>query len=98
MGDHEPDVLPESADESIPPAVGSRRIRGELARLGPSHRAPTQAWTTQQAKNLAADLGRPVESLRFLLRDRGRKYGQAFDAAALIRGSILLANGTSVFV
>ncbi|MBP2337374.1 transposase [Saccharothrix coeruleofusca] len=41
---------------------------------------PTQAWTTQQARNLAADLGHRTESLRFLLRDRDGKYSQALDA------------------
>ncbi|MER5262698.1 integrase core domain-containing protein [Actinosynnema sp. NPDC002837] len=44
---------------------------------------PTQVWTTHQAKNLAADLGHQTESLRFLLRDRDGKYGQAFDAGFL---------------
>ncbi|MFE9976722.1 integrase core domain-containing protein [Streptomyces hirsutus] len=34
----------------------------------------------QQARNVAADLGVRIESLRFLLRDRDGKYGPAFNA------------------
>ncbi|HEX6340912.1 hypothetical protein [Umezawaea sp.] len=40
---------------------------------------PTQAWTAQQARHLATDLGTHIGSLRFLLRDRDGKYGHAFD-------------------
>ncbi|GHH42242.1 hypothetical protein [Lentzea cavernae] len=41
---------------------------------------PTRDWTVQQARNLACELGARMESLRFLLRDRDGKYGDAFDA------------------
>ncbi|OMI36987.1 integrase core domain-containing protein [Streptomyces sparsogenes] len=41
---------------------------------------PTQDWAAQQARNLMADLGIRVASLRFLLRDRDGKYGNVFDA------------------
>jgi len=41
---------------------------------------PTAQWATQQARNLAAELGARVESLRFALRDRDRKYTSSFDA------------------
>ncbi|WP_202970512.1 hypothetical protein [Saccharothrix sp. ALI-22-I] len=39
----------------------------------------TQAGATQQAGNLAADLGTRTESPCFLLRDRDGKYGRTFD-------------------
>ncbi|RPE39129.1 integrase-like protein [Streptomyces sp. Ag109_O5-1] len=41
---------------------------------------PTAQWALQQARNLTADLGTGMESLRFLLRDRDSKYTDAFDA------------------
>jgi hypothetical protein len=41
---------------------------------------PTAQWAVQQARNLTADLGARVESLRFVLRDREGKYTDSFDA------------------
>jgi putative transposase len=41
---------------------------------------PTQDWTTQQARNLTADLGTGQNAPRFLLRDRDSKYSAGFDA------------------
>ncbi|MFB9923895.1 integrase core domain-containing protein [Amycolatopsis halotolerans] len=41
---------------------------------------PTAQWATRQARNLASDLGRRVESLRFVLRARDSRYTGSFDA------------------
>jgi hypothetical protein len=43
---------------------------------------PTQDWTTQQARNLAADLDTRLDSMRFLLRDRDGNYSPTFDAVS----------------
>ena len=54
--------------------------RPEAAALLAAAADPTRAWTVQQARNLAGEIGARMESLRFLLRDRDGKYGNAFDA------------------
>ena len=40
---------------------------------------PTRDWTTQQARNLASELGMRLDSIRFPLRDRDGTYSPAFD-------------------
>jgi transposase InsO family protein len=62
--------------------VGTRRILG----IGVSAN-PNRAWVTQQARNLAMDLGEDPElSVRFLLRDRDAKYSRGFDAVFAAEG------------
>jgi hypothetical protein len=41
---------------------------------------PTRDPTTQQARNLATELGALLSSTRFLIRDRDGKYSPTFDA------------------
>lgn len=60
---------------------------------------PTQDWTVPQARNLAADLGTRMESLRFLLRDRDGKCGKTFDTvfeAEELRVHDLLGQGVGL--
>jgi putative transposase len=39
---------------------------------------PTGAWTTQQARNLAMDLGNRLGTLRFVIHDRDPVFTSAF--------------------
>jgi hypothetical protein len=52
----------------------SRRLR--LAGITAN---PTGTWVTQQARNLAMELGPRMDALRFLVRDRDTKFIAAFD-------------------
>jgi putative transposase len=51
---------------------------------------PSGAWVTQQARNLLMDLDRRTAGLRFLLRDRDRKFTAAFDAVFTGEGVAVL--------
>lgn len=41
---------------------------------------PDAAWTAQQARNVAIDMGTKLEEMKFLIRDRGGNFTTAFDA------------------
>jgi putative transposase len=61
---------------------GRRRIH-----LSASTAHPDSAWVTQQARNLALDLGDRSTAIGFLIRDRDTKFTRSFDAVVRSEGA-----------
>jgi len=53
---------------------------------------PTGPWTVQAARNLLMDLGKRVDTLTFVLRDRDSRFTRAFDAVFAADGIRILAS------
>jgi len=66
--------------------LGTRRLVAAI-----SCAEPSQAWVTQQARNLAMQLEDDKLELKYVIHDRDRKYCRAFDA-------VLRAEGAEVIV
>src|SRR5437762_6899561 len=64
---------------------GTRRMH-----LGGITTHPTGDWTTQQARNLALELGGRFGDFRFLIRDRGSNFTASFDAVFQAAGASVL--------
>ncbi len=57
---------------------------------------PTGAWTVQQARNLALDLGGRLAGFRFLIRDRGSNFTASFDAVFQATGTTIVRTAVQV--
>ncbi|MER7178379.1 integrase core domain-containing protein [Streptomyces hyaluromycini] len=91
LGHQMPDTVLEECQRVQPPtqrgvdveevwrSVSPRPWRRRRLHIAGVTAHPTRDWTVRQARNLAVDMGIRMESLRFLLRDRVGKYGEAFD-------------------
>ena len=66
--------------------AGVHRGRHPPDAPGRRHRAPTGAWTMQQARNLALNLDERSWDFRFPLRDRGSNFTASFDAGFQVPG------------
>jgi putative transposase len=64
---------------------GTRRMH-----LGGITAHPTGAWTVQQARNPAMNLGERLEAFRFLIRDRGSNFTRSFDAVFQATGTTIM--------
>ena len=54
--------------------IGSRRVH-----FAGFTTNPNDAWVTQQARQISWNLGDADQSVRFLIRDRDKKFTEAFD-------------------
>jgi transposase InsO family protein len=64
---------------------GTRRMH-----LGGVTAHPADAWTVQQARNLALDLGERSGNFHFLIRDRGSNFTASFDAVFRAAGTTIV--------
>jgi putative transposase len=63
-----------------PPRSSGRALDGSrMLHLAGVTADPAGTWVSQQARNLAMELGPRMDSLRFLVRDRDTKFAAAFD-------------------
>jgi putative transposase len=51
---------------------------------------PTGAWTAQQARNLLMNLGERADQIKFLIRDRDRKFTTVFDHVFVSNGARII--------